>query len=232
MTDEQKLEEFTQSAYLIRNGQFFDDMDTQDGTDLINQTIVFANLLIDDLELEADWLWVRQRDKELGTISAATDTFPLPFDARKLLVNQYRSLRIQQDGTTVSEWDVVAPDLITDPDYASVGPRVTVVNRTLYFSRDFTDEEIGGTVVADVINTIPRLSHTNTKALALIKPLSLLHLGVANKMTLPDIVQGGLSPAFGQQYAESLRLAKADYAMSGTSATFKTQDLSGIGGLY
>lgn len=232
MTNLEKLQQFTQDVYRIRYNRFVDNIADADGLVEVQKTIGWANDLLDELELEADWQWVRENDKSVGIISSATQTFDLPDDARKLVVSEYRPLAILQDGAIVSLWDVVDPNQGIRRDRATRDKRVTVVNNQIVFSQPLDTTEIGGTIIADVINSIPRLADNNTEALDLVKPISLLKLGAAKNATLPDIVQGGLSPSFVQKYADLLAKAVGENNASAEADEVERDDYSGIGGVW
>lgn len=232
MSDEEVLQAFVQSVYLARYGRYLDDITDEDGVAEIAKTIDWTNQFLDELEEEADWQYVRENDKEIGTIASATDTFNLPEDARKLAVDENRPLVIMQDGSIVSEWDVVDPKNITERSSSVNQKRVTFVNNKIVFSRALNDQEIGGTVVADVINSIPRLAEDDVDILELVKPKQLLILGVAKNATLPDIVGGGLSPSFAQKYSDLLDKAKMENDAAAVAVTAIRDDYSHIGGVY
>lgn len=227
-----KVKEFAQSVYLTQNNRYFDDIDSDDGTQFVNQVVDWTNLLLDELELEADWIYTRENDSDVGSVTIATPTLDLPEEVRKLVTDEHRPLTIQQDGIVISTWDVVSPNLITDPSRATNRDRVTVVNRKILFSRPLKDTEEAGTVIADVINFIPRLTTKNAATIDSVQPKQLLVLGVAKNATLPDIVQGGISPSFVQKYTELLEKAKAENDMSSVAEDLVRDDFGYIGGIY
>lgn len=231
MTDAEKIEAFAQSIYLAKSNKYFDDIDGEDGIIYIAQVIDWTNQLLDEIEVEADWYYARSNDYTIGTVSSTTQTFDLPDDVRKLAVNPDRPLLIQQDGSTVSEWDVVDSGSITR-DNLSTRDKVTTVGDQIVFSRSLKDTEIGGTVIADVINLFPRLSSTNTEVLDFVKPKQLLILGVAKNSTLPDIVQGGISTSLVQKYNDLLTQAKLENSAASVSDEVQRDDLSYIGGVW
>lgn len=236
MTNEEKLNAFVQSVYLIRYNRYIDDITDEDGVEEKNKTIDWCNSFLDDFELEADWLFMRDNDYSIGTISSATQTFELDRDEILRLVSEAeRPLIIQQDGSTVSSWEVVNPKNLARPSVSGGLERVTVVNGTLMFSRDLNDGETSGSVLADVITPLPRLSTTDVELLDIFEEnrlTELLKLGIAKNATLPDIVQGGLSPSFAQKYKDALDRAIMKNDQSSVADTAQRDDFSGIGGIY
>lgn len=241
MTDEQKLQEFAQQVYLTIYGRRMDDITDEDGVEQVQKTIIWLNLFLDELEMELDpdgtptnWIMVRENDKELGTIAAEGDTFDLPTGALRLVSEVDRPLFILQDGSVISTWDVVDPNQITKRGTynAPREQRVTYVNRKVVFSRPLNDTEIGGTVHADIVNSFPRLADDDTTLFDLPVPRQLLVLGAAKNASLPDIVQGGLSPSYAQKYASLLEGAKMANGQTAAADEIDYEDYSDIGGVY
>lgn len=236
MDDQEKLEKFVQELYLTRFGRRVDDITDSDGVEEIEKSVIWINSFLDELELESDWQYVRENDAELGTASEGSQSVELDDDVNKLVVAEHRPLLIVQNGSVVSRWDVVDPNQITSRDGSMSDNRVTTVNNAIVFSRPFNETEIDGTVVADIINYIPRVSNEenniNVEALDLVKPRQLLLLGAAKNATLPDIVQGGLSPSFTQKYADLLTKAIAKNEASTVANDAIREDFGYIGGIY
>ena len=231
MTDEQRLQAFVQSVYLMRYNRYIDDITDEDGQIELNKTLDWCNQFIQDFELEADWQWLREKDTTLGTVSSTSLTIPLPSGVRKLAVAENRPVTILQDGSIVSTWHVVDADHITE-DTGYYENRVTTVGDSMVFSRALTDVELGGTVQGDVIINIPELATNDIQLLDLFRPLQLLKLGIAKDATLPDIVQGGLSPSFAEKYNDLLERAVMENNAGSSAGTAQTDDLSYIGGIW
>lgn len=231
MTDTEKLQAFVQSVYLARYNRYIDDITDTDGVEEIAKTIDWTNQFLSDFELESDWQWLRENGATLGTVTSATQTFPIPSGIRKLVVHVDRPLEISQDGTVVSQWEVVDPNHPTEVTGAYAN-RVTTVGDTVVFSRTLTDAELSGTVTADVINNIPVLATDDIEVLELFRPTQLLIWGVAKNATLPDIVQGGISPSFVERYAELLERTIMENEKSASADTVDKDDLSYIGGVW
>lgn len=232
-TNAEKIQEFAQQVYLTIYGRRIDDIDDTDGVEAVEKTKIWLNLFLDELEREADWNCVRENDATIGTVQNATSTFDLPGDARKLVADENRPLVIMNDGAIISIWDVVDPNQLTSRNhYGTRDQRVTYVNQRIVFSRALNDTEIGSTVMADIVNTIPRIASNDTSLFDLPLPRQLLVLGTAKNNTLPDIVQGGLSPSYVQKYNDELEKAKAENDAAGLSSEAVTEDNGNIAGVY
>lgn len=243
MTNLETLNQFVQRVYLTRYNRYIDNIEDEDGQIEVDKTIDWANMFLDELESETDndgqpidWSFSRENDREIGTIGLTTQTFDLDTDILRLVVDENRPMTITQDGTVVSTWEVVEPNQITKRTDASITDRVTAVNGVIIFSRALNETEIDGKLVGDVINVIPRLSNegtvVNINALKIVKPYQLMVLGVAKNATLPDIVQGGLSPSFVQKYADLLELTKSRNGASSVANEYVSDDSGSIGGVW
>lgn len=252
------LQQFTQQVYLVVKGRYFDGIpypDTtveldDDGITLMQQTMDWTNMFIDELETETDpegqplnWSWLRQTDYEIGTATAGSSNITLPGEVNFLLADEQRYVQVTQDGTVVSNFAVVSPSQI-----ASTTNRITedtcAVTGTglLTFSRPFHDYEDGGVITGDVSISFPRMAYviatdgtftpTNVKILSTVKPKLLLTLGVAKNSSLPDIVQGGLSPSYTQKYGDLLNSAIARNEASSESRDAPREDYGAVGGVY
>lgn len=243
-----QLQAFTQRVYLVIRGRYFDDITSEDGITLLKQTVDWANMFVDELENEVgpddepiDWRWYRQMDFDLGTASEGGAVVTLPSTVDYVLAGENRYVQIKQDGAVVSNWAVVSPDQITNKSSRTTEDTCTQVSGALVFSRPFRDYEQGGTVTGDVSAPLPRLTYstandgftpTNVKLLTVIKPKTLLILGVAKNASLPDIVQGGLSPSYTQKYNSLLKGAIARNNAGAIANEVVREDLSGVGGVY
>lgn len=231
---EEEIFKLAQSIELARNNRY-SEVDDDERTTFIDQTIDWVNQLGEELEREADWNYLRQPMALIGVVPAAGKvTMPLPTEVRKLTVSEYRDLVIMQDGTPVSRFTVVSPDKLTDPDsygYDSES-QVTVVGRTLVFSRELTEAEVGGDVLADVLRYMPKLSRADTALLSLVEPMQLIVLGVAKNSTLPDIVQGGISPSLVQRYNSLLKQAVAENNATAGAPDILGEDFGFIRGVF
>lgn len=233
MTDEERLQEFVNDVYLTRFNRFIDDITDEEGIVEVQKTVRFANMFCDELENETDWNFSRVPDQSLGTIATVDQVFDLPAGVLRLVTNTERPLILKQGDSIVSRFEVVDANQITQRSTYYPGDRVASVGGSLVFSREFTDYEIGATVEADVINSLPRLSAdpVSITLLDTVKPYSLLVLGVAKNATLPDIVQGGLSPSFVQKYGDLLENAIVENDKSSTADEAIYDDYGYIGGV-
>lgn len=225
-----------QDIYLVKNDEKSDAADTE-LTKLLDETVMYINQWKSEFELEADWNFCRTNDFSLGTIaSAGTRTIPIT-DAtvRKLVVSPYRPLTISQDGTVISTFMVVDPNSIGNPADPETHDRATVVGRNIILSRDLTEQEVGGAVQADVIKFLPEISagpdYTDISLLTLV-PRQLCVLGVAKNSTLPNVIQGSLSPSYVQKYQDLLTKMVAENNATSDTYEAEREDLSYIGGLY
>lgn len=215
MTNDQRIIALAQDMYIARHNQ----TNTVDGTDLTdfeNQTISWVNQFLPELEKEADWNFSRVNDDpSIGTVpSGTTISYSLPQTIRKLVINSQRDLSIKQDGTIISTFKLVNPNQTFNPNDHDVRSRATVINRKIVFGRSLNSTEIGGTIVADTIAWIPRLSTTNVDLLDILDDnpdiRQLVILGVLKNQILTDIVQGGLAPSFTTKYASLLKVCVAE----------------------
>lgn len=242
MTDEERLAEFVQDLYLTRYNRQLASTATSD-TDYVderNKVIRWANMFADEIEQETDsngmpmnWNFMREDNRDLGEVLAAGTSFSLPAGVLRLVIDEDRPLTLEYDGAIIARFEVVDANQITRRNDVT-GDRVSVVGSTLVFSRAFKDEEIGAHVVADVLNSIPRLTVTpaaDASLITTIKPYQLLILGVCKNATLPDIVQGGLSPSFAQKYSDLLDQVKINNNASSTADTYVGDDYGYIGGI-
>lgn len=233
MTNEERIEELAQSIYLAKNNRYNDVDDGDEKTEFLNQTMDWVNQFTPELELEADWNYLRENGALLGTVaSAGVVTYDLPTTVRKLVVSPYRDLTITQDGAVVATFKLVNANQIADPTNPDVADRATVIGRKVIFSRPLKDTEVGGEVHADVINKMPKLTMDDVSLLDLVEPLQLIVLGVAKNATLPDIVQGGISPAVTQKYADLLTKAVGENNQTSEAYDILAEDFSFVQGVW
>lgn len=238
MTNQELVDQFVKDVYLVRFNRPI-DLTTTGGQTEVEKTLSFCRMFLKEIESEKNpdgspinWSWARTNDQDLGTIASASQVFTLPTDVRRLVVDEDRPLVLMYDGTIITKFDVVEPNQITrrrlDP---AITERVATVRRSLVFSRQFKDYEIGATVMADVIEKLTPLSVDDVSVLDQV-PYQLLVLGTAKNSVRPDIVQGGLAPSFIEQYADELdkAIAENNATTSGDSAVY--EDFSDIGGVF
>lgn len=237
-----KLQALTQSIYLVVKGRYFDDIAGDDGTALVAQTVDWLNMYLDELETEVDpegkpmnWSWSRQMGFELGSATEGDSSIVAPTTIDYLLADEGRYVQVLVDGSAVSNFAVVSPQQITNRTSRITEDTCAQVGANIVFSRAFRDYEDGGDIVGDVSAPLPRFSVSpavNIKTLSIVKPRALLVLGSAKNSSLPDIVQGGLSPSYAQKYKDLLDNAKARNEAGAVAATVERDDYSGVGGVY
>jgi hypothetical protein len=228
-------EEITALAQSINLTKFakYKDVEGDELTDFLNQTIDWVNQYTQELELEADWNYLRTNGNLIGTISDLTvQSYDLPEEVRTVVVSPYRDVTISFDGVVISTFAMVSPSNIADPTNPETHDRATVINRKLVLSRPLKDTELGGELRCDTIDFMPQLSMTDTEVLSLVQPKQLIVLGVAKNATLPDIVQGGISPSISQKYADLLKKAVAANNDTAVAMEAPREDLSFIRGIY
>lgn len=225
MSPSKQLEAFAQSIYLTIKNRYFDEIEGEDGQVYIAQVIDWTNMFLDELENQVgtdgqmvDWWFARESAFALGTASTGAASVALPVAVDRLITDESRYVQILQDGTAVSNWAVVHPKDISNRNDRVIEDMCALVGSNIVFSRAFREGESSGNIVGDVITKLPRFSPTNIKALSIVKPKQLLILGVAKNATLPDIVQGGLSPSYVQKFNDLLAGAIARSAASSVSA--------------
>lgn len=232
MTDEEIIEKLAQSAYLTVTGNY-NDVTGDELATFLTKTIDWANQLTAEIELEADWNYLRTNNYDFGTVATAgQDTVALPTDVRKLVVSPYRDLVLSQDGSIIARFKTVMPNQISDPNNPETMDRVTTVNRTLIFSRPFTAEEVDADILADIIAPMPELAIDDTTVIDLVKPYQLFILGIAKNMSLPDLVRGGTSPSYVQKYNDLLQKAVAENNATATALDADRESLSFVSGVW
>lgn len=239
---------FAQSVRLVIKNQYFDDVASSDGQAFLANTADWCNMYLDELETETapdgspiDWWFARSNGETLG--KAKLNKAIIDFDSDdflSLIAEENRYVQLVQGGAVIANFAVVAPGQITNK-----GDRVTEdmcarVGDSIVFSRVFTEVEDGATIIGDVTTVLPRIAYTydgttfavtDVSLLTTVRPALLLKLGVAKNNTLPDIVQGGLSPSFTQKYSDLLNSAIARSLASSQGDDAQTDDLSYIGGI-
>jgi len=132
----------------------------------------------------------------------------------------------------ISTFAMVNPNQIYDPADPSIEDRATIINGNIVLSRELKDEELGGNLRVDTIDYMPALSLTDVSLLDLIKPEQLIVLGVAKNATLPDIVQGGISPSLTQKYNDLLKKAVAINTATSEALDVPTENFGFIKGVW
>lgn len=239
MSPTAQINALANSVYLRIKNRQYDDLTSPDGQAYVANIIDFANGFLDELETETnpdgdslDWNWVTQLGYSLGTAAVNTASITLPSAVNNVIAGEDRYVQVQQGGITISNWLMVAPGNITNDQSRATQNMCTVTGSTMSFSRLFTPQEDGGSIIGDVTTYFPRLSLTNAKVLSIIKPRELLVLGIAKNAALPDIVKGTLTPSFVQKYQQLLANAISRNSNSAQADTAVTEDYGHIRGIY
>lgn len=239
MSPQDQIKAFAQSIYLTIKNRYYDDIDGDDGQVYVAQVLDWTTMFLDELENTVgpdgqlvDWWFARQSGYTLGTATTGSASITTPTAIDRLIADEQRYVQILQDNAVVSNWAVVHPK-----DIASRTDRITedmcaVVGSSIVFSRQFRDTENAGTIIGDVVLKLTRPSLNNAKLLTTVRPKQLLILGVAKNATLPDIVQGGLSPSYATKYDNLLAGAVARSIASSISANAGRDNYSNVRGIY
>ena len=238
---------FAQAVYLQTHG-IANNVTGANLTTFLNNTITWTNFLASELELLADWKYLRTNNNTLGTVVANAKTYTLDQSIRKPIYHPQRMLTIQQSGVVVSTWTLVDPDQIqtlqntsgsqyspnqTLPYQGSYYPQYAMVdNSVLTFSRLPYPYEVGGTIVADTLGWMPQLTMNDSTLLQTVTPPKLLLLGVAKDQLPPDLVRGGLATLIETRYNKLLSNAIQDNGGTSLDDESMPDDLSGVGGVY
>lgn len=237
-TKDERITALAQDIYLARHNQQ-NDVTGDDLVDFQDQTISWVNQFIPEIEKKADWTFLRTNDYTIGTITDAdVVSYALPGDVRKLVVSPYRDVSIRFDNSIVATFSLVNPNQLSNPaDPYDYSARATVMKRQIIFSRPLTESEVGGDIVADVIEKLPRLSHTDVSLLDILDDENyddvrqLFIYGVLKNQILPDIVQGGLTPTYAQKFDRYLADCIAEYNASSDADNSDSESFAFISGV-
>lgn len=228
-----EITKLAQKTYYSINGAQNDDTG-EDLTEFQNNFILAFNLWKEEYETEAYWNSVRTDDYELATISDTTTySFELPDDYRSPIINENKYLKfVLDDGTVISKFKMVNPNQRQVDDSLDRPDRATFVGRNVVLSRAPRNEEVGATIVLDVVGYIPDLTRTDNTALSLIYNSRIAVLGVAKNTTLSDLTKVSLSPSFAQQYSNELKKAIDINNASNDVDDMRGDSYGGIGGIW
>lgn len=226
------ITDLAQDVYYTVNGSENDDTG-DDETDFQNNFIRAFNLWIDEYETEAYWNEVRVNDYTLGTVADITTySFTLPDAYRTPVISPDKYVKFVVDGTTIAKFALVNPNQVNVDDAYSTPDRATFVGRKIVLSRAPTLEEVGADIVLDVVQYFPKLTRTNSEALAVIYNKQIAVLGVAKNTTLSDVTKVSLSPSLAQKYKNELDKAIKANNDSTRIDDMRRDDFSYIGGIY
>jgi hypothetical protein len=246
-----QLQAFAQSVYKLIKNRYYDDLNSSDGQVFLGQIADWLNEYIDELEYEVnsdgepiDWIWVRKPGVALGT--ATTGANSITWDStsyNNLICGTDRFVQVlDASGSVKSQFTVVAPADMSNDNSRNADNFCTLVNGNIMFSRPFTDAENNCTIVGDVTAYLPRVTTTisattklivatNVDIFKTVKPLTLLKLGTTKNAILPDIVQGGLNPAYTQKYNDLLTNAINRSEASSVSPTADYTEFGAVRGV-
>lgn len=225
--------ELAQDVYFTVNGSEDDDT----GNDLTifqNDFIRAFNLWLDEYETEAYWNRVRVNDYVLTTIANTTDySFDLPADYRTPIFDENKYLKFVNDGIVLAKFKLVDPNQRqVDDDWARPDRATFADNNKIVLSRAPTAEEVGASIVLDVVRRFPKLTRTDATALSYIYSKQVAVLGIAKNITLSDVTKVSLSPSFAQKYSNELNKALNTNNASNEIDDMRGEDYSNIGGIW
>lgn len=232
------ITDLAQNVYYTINKAENDDTG-EDLTVFQNEFIRSFNLWRDEFETEAYWNQLRENDYELATIANTTTySFTLPETYRTPVFNQNQELKFISDGTVIARFQLVNPsqrqvdDTLLRKNRATFLPSGTSGGGSIVLSRPPTAEEVGATIVLDVVKKMPDLTRDDATALDYMYSKQLATLGIAKNETLADLTKVSLSPSFAQKYANELQKAKMENAASNAIDEMRGNDYSYIGGVW
>lgn len=226
------IRELAQDNYFTINGAENDDTD-DDLTTFENNFIRGFNLWLDEYETEAYWNTVREDDFVLGTVNDTTTySFELPDDYRTPVFDMDKYLKFEIDGIVVAKFKLVDPNQRVIDDELQRPDRATFVGRNIVLSRAPKTEEVGASMILDVVQYFPKLTRTDDTAIDLVYSKNLANLGVAKNVTLADVTKVSLSPSFAQKYKNELDKAIAINNATNEVDTMRGDDYSYIGGVW
>lgn len=226
---EEQIYKLGQKVYITLNG-VYNDVQGNERTAFVEETIDWANQYLEELEIEADWSWLRENQVVIGVANTAAPELPLGSTISRLTYNWERPVLMHCTDGKVIPWKITSPNQIYNTaEHGIQGDRVAIVGRKMVFSRALSGTEIGSTVRADVIKRFPEVSLLNTASIQLVRPTQLLVLGIAKNQVLPDVVNNVLTANYDVKYERLLKRAiLVDGATTEPDQT-QREDLSFIG---
>lgn len=227
-----RIRTLAQKTYYTINGAQNDDTG-DDLTTFENDFILGFNLWKEEYEAEAYWNKLRVDDYVLATIANITTySFKLPDQYRTPVFDMDKELKFVSDGIVIARFKMVDPNQrIIDDEYQRPD-RATFVGRNIVLSRVPKTEEIGATIVLDVVKFLPELTRTDDSALELIANSQVAVLGIAKNQTLADVTKVSLSPSFAQKYNNELNKAVSINNATNEVDSMRGENFSNIGGIW
>lgn len=251
-----QLQAFAQSVYLMIKDRYYGNLSSPDGQTFLNQIVDWTNMFVDELQYMTnsdgspiDWIWSRLPMQNLGT--AVYNSQPNPPRGLvswnstlyfSLCTGDERFVQIiDANNNVLSQFTVVNADEVSNDNSRNNENRCCLVNGNILFSRPFTQAENGCSIYGDVTGYLPPLTTTlngsgqivasNVQIFSTVKPLTLLKLGVVKNAILPDIVKGGLTPAYNKKYNDLLTNAINRSTQSTISPTADVDDYTSVRGV-
>lgn len=226
------IRSLAQDTYYTINGAENDDTG-DDLTTFENNFIRGFNLWKDEYETETYWNSVRVNDYVLSTVGDTTTySFELPDEYRTPVFDMDKYVKFEIDGIVVAKFKLVDPNQRVVDDELERPDRATFVGRNIVLSRAPTAEEVGASILLDVVEYIPNLTRTDDTAINLIYSKNLAVLGVSKNNTLADVTKVTLSPSFAQKYANELNKAVAINNSTNEVDEMRRDNYSNIGGIW
>lgn len=226
------IRNLAQKTYYSINGAQNDDTGT-DLTDFENNFILGFNLWKEEYEEEAYWNKLRADDFVLARIGNTTRySFELPDEYRTPVFNPNKYLKFITDGTVIARFKLVDPNQRQVDDDLSRPDRATLSGRNIVLSRAPRDEEIGASIVLDVVQFMPDLTRTDDSALDYLSSNQVAVLGVAKNNVLADVTKVSLTKSFSQKYTNKLNQEIAANNASNEIDDMRGDDYSYIGGIW
>ena len=210
------LGDLARDVYTVFTGKVADDLYTNESD--INSLVVAGNIELESLQMEADWVYRRIHSHMMGVITPETTTIPLGENVYKMSDEPNDTLRIVgSSGKIISQWNITTPDDLAYGDvnqlnanqdvFRADGNRVAVIRDEIFFSRNFTQAELGGRVVAPVYLTFTKLSVDTPNNPIEVKPKALLAYGIAKRLAPPDFVRNTQYSSLVSEYNDLLTKA-------------------------
>lgn len=228
----QRIEDFAQDVYLFMVGRKHDDIKGEDGQNYVAEVMSWLNILLDELESKADWIYLRENDHVIGTATTGGQKLTLADTILRPIINEHRPAKIMQGSARVAKFDIVRPDAITFDGDALYDRAALTRNNTLVFSRPFTEQESGGRIVCDVLYKIPRVSRRDVDVFDIVTPYRLLVLGVAKDVTLPSLIRRETAPALTKKFNDLLDDAINQNNQTSQAEEYARQSFENVRGVY
>lgn len=232
------ITDLAQDQYFSVNGAENDDTD-DDLTEFQNNFIRAFNLWLREYETETYWNVARVNDYSLATIDNTTDySFDLPATYRTPVFDQNKYLKfVLEDGTVIARFKLVTPnqrqvdDDLERPDRATFIEAGSDGGGKIVLSRAPRDEEVGATIMLDVVKMFPKLTRDDDSVLTWIYSKQIAVLGISKNVTLADVTKVSLSPSFAQKYSNELNKALNINMASNEADDMRGEDFSNISGI-